>query len=570
MKISSLLVYAGIAANSFAEAHNTCREEHIYNKCSEWNFDHHQDRENIKPKYKMQLLNVQHGDGADYDITVRFYADENIPLEHLHSVKIIGVQGPQGTIQLWGKNEGVTPQDFVPSDFTTTFKIYSNPHEDPCYVEIPNFQVQYEYKHSDTWTQNGWGKHAFDLMIGCGGDNQGNSNFDFPLYFWPKDCNSHCNPPESSVTTTTSVEPTSTPETTSEVDPEVTTEITFETTHSTSTRPQSSLVPPTTAPPPETTDPVDPPETTDPVDPPETTDTVDPPETTETTDPPGTTDPVYPPTTNGESSSSSIFVTTRETVNSDPLSSSSSLDLATTMVTSVVDPPDSVTESSSVFVTTHETVVPSFTSPVPSDSIESSSSTTPVLLLSSTTSPLVSTALITATSLVTDYTTTCDESGSCVVVTSTPTSLITTATVTTIGMITSTTTICDEYDFCRITTVTMTTTSTYTSTTTICDEDDLPPITTTVVTDYCDHEPCKPITSIITNPVENAKETTLIAAANTEEHEISILPSTVQSHQVGATKADSTTVGIHREFEGAASSIKSSILTIIYALLLFC
>ncbi|CAL9734825.1 hypothetical protein MOSE0_G00518 [Monosporozyma servazzii] len=198
MKLYSLLGSVLITTTCFSNAQTVCNSNNIINKCPEWNFDHHQEMLNVYPRYHMEMKNIQYAAAETYDVTIRVYANENIALKYLHSLKIIGVQGPQGTIQLWGANEGVTPQDFVPSDFTSTFKIHANANGNPCNVELPSFQIQYEYDYSDEWAANRWGQTHFDLMVGCGGDNQGNSNFDFPAYVWPKDCDSNCGGDSSS------------------------------------------------------------------------------------------------------------------------------------------------------------------------------------------------------------------------------------------------------------------------------------------------------------------------------------------------------------------------------------
>ncbi|KAK5773565.1 hypothetical protein RI543_005082 [Arxiozyma heterogenica] len=185
-----------------------CPRNEVINGCPNLNFDFHQDITNVHPTYKMDLESVGYLGGNSYQITVRFYASQNIPLSNLHSLKIIGVQGPKGTIQLWGKNEGVTPPDFNPTDFTATFTVYGDTQKSPCYVWLPPFQIQYEYNYSKQWQENGWGATHFDLMLGCNADNQGNSNADFPLYYWPKGCADSCSAsssPSSRTSTTTSL-----------------------------------------------------------------------------------------------------------------------------------------------------------------------------------------------------------------------------------------------------------------------------------------------------------------------------------------------------------------------------
>lgn len=192
MKFSSLLLpYAGVLSNVLmaaaavdtATGAKTCSMSEVKSACPNLNFDFHQMNNDINPTYKMDLEKVQYLSGDEYQITVRFYASENIPLSNLHSLKVREIQGPKNVVQLWGKNEGITPSNFNPSDFTTTFIVYGDTTKDPCYVWLPTFQVQYEYIKTEQWEQNHWGDITFDLFLGCSSDNQGNANDDFPLYY---------------------------------------------------------------------------------------------------------------------------------------------------------------------------------------------------------------------------------------------------------------------------------------------------------------------------------------------------------------------------------------------------
>ncbi|CAL9729841.1 hypothetical protein MOUN0_I00474 [Monosporozyma unispora] len=122
----------------------------------------------------------------EYSMTTRIYTSEYIPLRHLHSVKIIGIQGPEGTFSLWGENEGNISDDFVPADFTVAFRIYVRQNNDPCLVSMSSFQVQYEYNRSAGWISNGCSRvTVFALLVGCGGDNWRNPHSDFPFCIWP-------------------------------------------------------------------------------------------------------------------------------------------------------------------------------------------------------------------------------------------------------------------------------------------------------------------------------------------------------------------------------------------------
>ena len=130
-----------------------------------------------------------------YEITIHVLGSEQIDLKYLYSLKIIGVDGPKGTVQLYGKNENTYLID-SPTDYRATFQVYGDTQRDECNVWLPNFQIQYEYLQGDAWAYADtwvWGTTSFDLMTGCNNyDNQGNSQTDFPGYYWKIDCNEGC------------------------------------------------------------------------------------------------------------------------------------------------------------------------------------------------------------------------------------------------------------------------------------------------------------------------------------------------------------------------------------------
>ncbi|CCC70984.1 hypothetical protein NCAS_0G00970 [Naumovozyma castellii] len=260
----------------------------VTNGCPDLDFSFKFMNENVM-RYYIDLLNVKWISGNRYEIKIRVTGEEQIDLKYLYSLKIIGVQGPQGTIQLYGKNENTYLID-NPTDYTATFKVdvRNSDQTDDCYVWLPNFEIQYEYlqgdasKYEDTWV---WGTTAFDLSTGCSSDNQGRAQTSFPGFYWPIRCDDDCKPPPPPPETTSTVPPPP-PETTSTAPPPPP-----ETT---------STVPP---PPPETTStaPPPPPETTStaPPPPPETTSTVPPPpppsESTAVPPPPPESTTVLPP-----------------------------------------------------------------------------------------------------------------------------------------------------------------------------------------------------------------------------------------------------------------------------------
>ena len=95
--------------------------------------------------YSMTVNSVTWISGNTYELTIAVKGAENIDLKYLWSLKIIGVNGPQGTVQLYGKNENTYIID-NPTDYTATFQVYGQQSsDDACKVLMPSFQIQYEY-----------------------------------------------------------------------------------------------------------------------------------------------------------------------------------------------------------------------------------------------------------------------------------------------------------------------------------------------------------------------------------------------------------------------------------------
>lgn len=106
MNLLILLGYILITTRSFAFAQVVCNDNDIFIKCPEWNFHHHQENQNIYPQYTLEIVHIQHNnhdDSETYDVTIRVHANEHIELKHLHSLKIIGIQGPQGDSSIMGQ-----------------------------------------------------------------------------------------------------------------------------------------------------------------------------------------------------------------------------------------------------------------------------------------------------------------------------------------------------------------------------------------------------------------------------------------------------------------------------------
>ncbi|CCD25300.1 uncharacterized protein NDAI_0E04830 [Naumovozyma dairenensis CBS 421] len=170
----------------------TCQT--VMNGCPDLNFGWHAANTNIL-KYYLDILNVEWLGNNLYEITIQVTGEEQIDLKYLYSLKIIGVQGPKSTIQLYGKNENTFLID-SPTNYTVTFQVYGGAKKDECNIWLPNFQIQYEYlqgdasKYQNTWK---WGTTSFDLSTGCTNyDNQMNSQTDFPGFYWNMDCRNEC------------------------------------------------------------------------------------------------------------------------------------------------------------------------------------------------------------------------------------------------------------------------------------------------------------------------------------------------------------------------------------------
>ena len=164
------------------------------NGCPNLDFTWHMANQNIL-QYTMDITNVNYIENNLFEITIHVVGAETIPLKYLYSLKIIGVNGPKGTVQLYGKNENTYLID-NPTDFTSTFQVYGNLKD--CKWWLPNFQIQFEYMQGDasqywqTWT---WGTSTFDLSTGCNNyDNQGHSQTDFPGFYWTVNLPEQCHP----------------------------------------------------------------------------------------------------------------------------------------------------------------------------------------------------------------------------------------------------------------------------------------------------------------------------------------------------------------------------------------
>ncbi|CAI4999142.1 CGH_1_HP_G0106810.mRNA.1.CDS.1 [Saccharomyces cerevisiae] len=187
------------------------RDESVaINGCPNLDFNWHMSQENIL-HYDMDVTSVSWVKDNTYQITIHVKAVKDIPLKYLWSLKIIGVNGPSSTVQLYGKNEK-TYLISDPTDFTSTFQVYAYPSSDGCTVWMPNFQIQFEYLQGDAaqyWQTWQWGTTTFDLSTGCNNyDNQGHSQTDFPGFYWTYQCKGNndgtCTKASSSSITTSS------------------------------------------------------------------------------------------------------------------------------------------------------------------------------------------------------------------------------------------------------------------------------------------------------------------------------------------------------------------------------
>ena len=188
------------------------RDESVaINGCPNLDFNWHMSQQNIL-HYDMDVTSVSWVKDNTYQITIHVKAVKGIPLKYLWSLKIIGVNGPSSTVQLYGKNEK-TYLISDPTDFTSTFQVYAYPSSDGCTVWMPNFQIQFEYLQGDAaqyWQTWQWGTTTFDLSTGCNNyDNQGHSQTDFPGFYWTYQCKGNndgtCTKASSSSITTSSI-----------------------------------------------------------------------------------------------------------------------------------------------------------------------------------------------------------------------------------------------------------------------------------------------------------------------------------------------------------------------------
>ncbi|CCK71310.1 uncharacterized protein KNAG_0G02540 [Huiozyma naganishii CBS 8797] len=274
------------------ELETGCPATTIQHGCPHLDFDYFYENERINPKFSLDLKDVRWLPNQKlYKVTIRAYTrnGEKIDLKYLWSLKVIGLS--TGTHQLYGFNEGVLPEDFDPSDFTTTFLIRGRPDYENCIVWLDYFQLQYEFldghtaQYKEDWYNEGFGKPHFDLSVGChNSNNHGQSQLGLPNYFWPLECgDADCYNP--------SVTSSLPPVTSSELPPPLS---------------SSTIVPPVTSselPPPLSSSTIVPPETSSELPPPLSSSTIVPPETSSELPPPlsstisvtirTTTDPVF-------------------------------------------------------------------------------------------------------------------------------------------------------------------------------------------------------------------------------------------------------------------------------------
>lgn len=168
----------------------------IDNACPDLNFSWDFDNQDIMPYY-LSIESVIWLDQNLYEITVHVMGAEQIDIKYLYALKIIGVNGPKSTILLYGDGD-ISHVITSPTNFSVSFEVYADTPKDNCDVWLPDFKIQYEYlegsaaKFSDTWV---WGDSTFDLRTGCTiYDNNGNSQTDFPGFYWRFNCNEDCIP----------------------------------------------------------------------------------------------------------------------------------------------------------------------------------------------------------------------------------------------------------------------------------------------------------------------------------------------------------------------------------------
>ncbi|CCK72862.1 uncharacterized protein KNAG_0L02480 [Huiozyma naganishii CBS 8797] len=178
------------------ELETICPVATVQHGCPHLDFEHFYETENINPKFSLDLTDVRWLPNQKlYQVTIRAYITngEKIDLKYLWSLKAIGLS--MGTHQIYGFNEGVLPEGFDPSDFTTTFLIRGRPDYEECIVWLDYFQLQFEFLDGHTgqyrsdWYREGFGNSHFDLSVGChNSNNYGQSKVGLPNYYWPLEC----------------------------------------------------------------------------------------------------------------------------------------------------------------------------------------------------------------------------------------------------------------------------------------------------------------------------------------------------------------------------------------------
>ncbi|GMM56038.1 Bsc1 protein [Maudiozyma humilis] len=164
----------------------------VYNGCPTLDFTWHTNQQNII-NYSMDITDINQIQDNLFNITIHVTGSQQIPLKYLYSLKVIGIDGPNNYVQLYGDNEHTYLID-NPTDFSVSFEVYAT--LTGCKYWMPNFEIQFKYmqgkaaQYWDTWI---WGTSTFDLLTGCDNyDNQGHSQTDFPGFYWnvglPPEC----------------------------------------------------------------------------------------------------------------------------------------------------------------------------------------------------------------------------------------------------------------------------------------------------------------------------------------------------------------------------------------------
>lgn len=180
--------------------------------CPKLNFDF-KGQGKYYPAGQGSVVEVEKVGQNEYEIVYKFFSDECPSLSNLDQAKIIGVSSPEDSEYiLYDSNLGVANIDAA-CDWAARFVVKG--HQQGSQTCISSFQIHYAWfsGRASNSEESGFDYNsAYEYLIGCTSDNNGNAQADFPLYCWDGEAESYSNSllPTSTTDVISTVTPTET------------------------------------------------------------------------------------------------------------------------------------------------------------------------------------------------------------------------------------------------------------------------------------------------------------------------------------------------------------------------